>query len=156
MQTRTKVLTMGVSGMVLVALAVSEGWVSTATPPVPGDVPTVGFGFTEGVKLGDKIDSVRGIIRLHKEADKHAEGIKSCIVVELHQHEFDAYLQLAYNIGVGAFCSSTLVRLLNQRKYAEACDQIFRWDKFKGEPLKGLTARRQKEHLECLGKKHDQ
>lgn len=152
MQLRAKVASLGVSGMVLVALAVSEGWVGVATPPVPGDVPTVGFGFTENVKHGDKMDPVRGIIRLHKEADTHAMGIKNCIKVELHQHEFDAYLQLAYNIGVGAFCGSTLVQLLNQRKYAEACDQILRWDKFKGAPLKGLTLRRQKEHKECLGK----
>jgi len=71
--------------------------------------------------------------------------------VPLHQHEYDAFLSLAYNIGSGAFCGSTLVRLLNDRRYCEACDQILRWDKFQGRPLRGLTLRRQAEHRQCLG-----
>ena len=71
--------------------------------------------------------------------------------VPLHQHEYDAFLSLAYNIGPGAFCGSTLVRLLNAGQYREACDQILRWDRFQGAPLRGLTLRRQAEHRQCLG-----
>jgi lysozyme len=71
--------------------------------------------------------------------------------VPLHQHEYDAFLSLAYNIGAGAFCGSTLVRKLNTGDYTGACAEILRWDKFQGQPLRGLTLRRQAEHRQCLG-----
>jgi GH24 family phage-related lysozyme (muramidase) len=50
--------------------------------------------------------------------------IKRCVKVPLHQWEYDAVTQLAYNIGEGAFCSSTLVRELNAGRYLEACQHI--------------------------------
>jgi lysozyme len=61
---------------------------------------------------------------------------------------------LAYNIGVGAFCGSTLVALLNQGLYVEACSQILRWDKAGGRQLRGLTIRREAEHRTCIGEGH--
>jgi len=117
-------------------------------------VNTIGFGATEGVKPGDKIDPVRAVQRLAADTDAHAKGIARCIGdVPLHQHEFDAYVILAYNIGVGAFCKSTLVKKLKQvpPDYAGACAEILRWNKAGGRELRGLTKRRQAEHAMCMG-----
>ena len=69
----------------------------------------------------------------------------------LHQHEYDAFLSLAYNIGPGAFCGSTLVRKLNAEDYAGACAEILRWDKAGGKTVAGLTKRRQAEYRQCMG-----
>ena len=69
----------------------------------------------------------------------------------MYQHEFDAYVSLTYNIGASAFCSSTLTKQLNAGDYAGACREILRWDKFKGQPLPGLTKRRQSEYQQCIG-----
>lgn len=82
---------------------------------------------------------------------KYEGAIKECVAVPLHQHEYDAYLSLAYNIGPTAFCGSTLVRKLNAQDYTGACREILRWDRFKGQPLRGLTLRREGEYRQCMG-----
>jgi lysozyme len=82
---------------------------------------------------------------------KFEGAIKQCVKVPLYQHEYDALIGLAYNVGSNAFCSSTLVKLLNQMRYSEACDQILRWDRAGGKVVRGLTIRREKEHKQCLG-----
>lgn len=136
---------------VLVSIAVDEGFVGNAYTPVKGDVPTIGFGTTEGVKVGDKITPERALVRLLNDADKFTQTVKKCAPVPMYQYEFDAYVSLTYNIGSGAFCNSTLVKKLNTYDYEGACKEILRWDKFKGQPLKGLTLRRQREYNLCIG-----
>lgn len=133
-----------------------EGERLTAYIPVPGDVPTIGPGATtyedgSPVKLGDTITKERSrqLVKYHAKISEKA--VSKCITVPLYQHEFDAYVSLTYNIGPTAFCKSTLVKLANQYNYQAACDQILRWDKFKGKPLKGLTNRRIVERAQCLG-----
>lgn len=148
---RTPIVGLGISGVALIGLLVAEGYRDHAYIPVPGDVPTIGFGTTQGVKMGDKITVPKALNRALSDVQKFEGGIKSCVKVPLHQHEYDAYTSLAYNIGSSAFCRSTLVRKLNAGDYTEACKQILRWDNFKGKPLRGLTIRREKEYKQCLG-----
>lgn len=148
---RIAVAALALPASLLVGLAVHEGYSETAKPPIPGDVPTNGFGATKGVKLGDKTDPVRALIRLNAEAEEHAKGVRECVKAPLYQHEFDAYVSLAYNIGTGAFCRSTLVKKLNAADYRGACNEILRWDYSGGKKIRGLTIRRQQEHKQCLG-----
>lgn len=148
---RVRLAGLSLSAAALIGLAVHEGYRDTAYIPVPGDVPTIGFGTTEGVKLGDKITPIKALERKLSDVQKFEGAIRECVGAPLYQHEYDAYTSLAYNIGPTAFCDSTLVRLLNQERYEEACRQILRWDKFKGQPLPGLTKRRQEEFRKCMG-----
>jgi lysozyme len=148
---RTPIFGLGISGVALIGLLVAEGYRDHAYIPVAGDVPTIGFGTTENVKMGDKVTVTQALNRAMIDVQKFEGAIKSCVKVPLHQYEYDAYTSLAYNIGSGAFCRSTLVKLLNQEKYPEACKQILRWDFFKGKPLRGLTVRREKEYQQCIG-----
>ena len=85
------------------------------------------------------------------DVQKFEGAIKRCVTVPLAQNEYDAYVQLSYNIGAGAFCGSTLVRKLNAGDYMGACQEILRWNKFKGRELRGLTNRRQAEYQLCIG-----
>ena len=139
------------SAAALVAMVMHEGYSDKAIIPVPGDVPTIGFGTTGGVKLGDTIKAPQALQRALTDVQRFEGALKTCVTVPLHQHEYDAYLSLTYNIGSGAFCRSTLVRKLNASDYAGACQQILVWDKFKGAPLRGLTLRRQEEYAKCVG-----
>lgn len=148
---RHSIAALVVSAATFVGIAMHEGYRDEAYIPVKGDVPTIGFGNTEGVQLGDKTDPVRALIRLQQSADQYANAVKRCAPVPMYQHEFNAYVSLTYNIGQGAFCSSTLARKLVAGDYAGACDEILRWDKFRGKPLPGLTKRRQQEHRLCRG-----
>lgn len=139
------------SASALVAIVTSEGYTDTAVIPVPGDVPTIGFGTTEGVKPGDRITPPKALARALTDVQKFEGAMKRCVIVPLHQYEYDAYVSLAYNIGPGAFCGSTLVKRLNAGDYIGACQAILMWDKFKGKPLRGLTIRRQSEYKTCVG-----
>jgi lysozyme len=149
---RAPIISLGISGIALVGLLVAEGYRDNAYIPVAGDVPTIGFGTTQNVRMGDKITVPQALNRALVDVQKFEGAMKRCVKVPLHQYEYDAYLSLTYNIGEGAFCRSTLVRLLNQQRYDEACKQILRWDNFQGRPLRGLTIRREKEHAMCIGK----
>jgi lysozyme len=149
---RAPIISLGISGIALVGLLVAEGYRDNAYIPVAGDVPTIGFGTTQNVRMGDKITVPQALNRALVDVQKFEGAMKRCVKVPLHQYEYDAYLSLTYNIGEGAFCRSTLVRLLNQQRYDEACKQILRWDNFQGRPLRGLTIRREKEYAMCIGK----
>lgn len=151
MDTRQTVAALTLSASALVAIVLHEGYRENAYIPVAGDVPTIGFGTTKDVKLGDRTTPEQALRSAHRDLQHFEGAIKNCVTVPLYQYEYDAYTSLAYNIGATAFCGSTLVRLLNQGRYEEACKQILRWDKFQGQPLKGLTLRRQDEYRKCIG-----
>lgn len=151
MNPRIWIAGLSLSASALVGIALHEGYEPKAYIPVPGDVPTIGFGTTEGVEMGDSITPERALVRLLRDANKFESAVRRCAPVPMYQHEFDAYVSLTYNIGEGAFCRSTLVKKLKAGDYAGACAEILRWDKFKGKPLPGLTKRRQQEYQQCLG-----
>lgn len=151
MKTRTRIGALALSAAALVGLALNEGYSDRAIIPVPGDVPTIGFGTTDGVRMGDRITPQQALARKLADVQKFEGALKQCVTVPLHQHEYDAYIRLSYNIGSTAFCNSTLVRKLNAGDYEGACREILRWDRFKGQPLRGLTIRRQEEFKVCTG-----
>lgn len=148
---RNKVTALVISAACLVGIAGYEGYRSSAYKDV-GGVPTIGYGETKGVKMGDKTTPERALVQLLKSANAHAEGIKKCIKVPLYQHEFDSMASFSYNCGVANFCRSTLVKKLNAGDYEGACNEMRRWVYAGGKKMKGLVARREKERLMCLGK----
>ena len=139
------------SAAALVGIALSEGYSDTAIIPIKGDVPTIGFGTTEGVRMKDKITPPVALARALKDIEKYEGAIKKCVVVPLHQYEYDTFVEFSYNVGTGAFCRSTLVKRLNSTDYAGACQEILRWDRAKGVVIPGLTKRRQREYAKCIG-----
>ena len=148
---RTAIAALSLSASALVGIAGWEQYRGEAYLPTPQDVPTLGWGSTDGVKLGARTTPDRALIRLLADADKHQRELKRCIGdVPLFQHEFDAFTSWAYNVGVGAACGSTLIRLLNQGEYRAACDQLMRWNRAGGREVRGLTLRRQQERAQCL------
>jgi lysozyme len=148
---RTQIAALSLSAAALVSIALHEGYRGEAYTPVPGDVPTIGFGTTAGVKQGDRITPERALVRLLADASRFESAVKRCAPVPMYAHEFSAYVSLTYNIGEGAFCRSTLARKLQALDYEGACKEILRWDKFQGKPLAGLTKRRQQEYAMCVG-----
>jgi len=148
---RQDIAAISLSATALVALVIHEGYKSDAYIPLPGDIPTIGFGTTSGVRLGDKTTPEKALLVAMKDVQSFEGAVKSCVTVPLAQYEYDAYISLSYNIGSGAFCKSTLVKKLNTGDYIGACNEILKWDRFKGKPLAGLTKRRQEEHKKCLG-----
>jgi lysozyme len=149
---RVLVTAITLSAAALVGLLSHEGYSDKTIIPIKGDVPTIGFGTTDGVKMGDTTTPVKALTRALQDVQKFEGALKSCVRVPLHQYEYDAYINLTYNIGGRAFCSSTLVKKLNAQDYNGACKEILRWDRAGGRVVKGLTNRRQKEYMQCIGK----
>ncbi len=127
-----------------------------------GGVPTIGAGHTTGVQLGDTITREEAMALFAKETTRFGDAIKRCVKVPLFQHEYDAYLSFAYNVGENAFCASTLVRKLNAHDYAGACAEIKRWTYITKGGVKmdcrnranncyGIALRREKEYAMCMG-----
>jgi len=147
-----------VSAMAVASIAGWEGY-SHRVYQDAGGVPTIGFGTTRypgvadaSVAAGETTDPVRAVQHLAADANRIARDIAACIGdVPLAQHEFDAFVSLAYNIGAGAFCRSTLVRKLHKSPpdYSGACQEIKRWVYAAGMKLRGLERRRAHEHTIC-------
>jgi lysozyme len=131
-KSRVAVAALALSAAGFAGLVGHEGFTSRAIVPVQGDRPTYGFGSTfkaDGtpVRMGDTITPPEAV-RL---AVNHIAGdemrLKRCLTAPLHQKEYDLLVDFAYQYGSGATCKSTLVRLANQGRYAEACEQYARW-----------------------------
>ena len=137
-----------------VALAIAvvgafEGYSATAYPDVIG-VPTICYGETKGVHLGDKATRAQCGEKLSSRLVEFNEGVSSCINVDLPDSRRVAFVSLAYNIGTAAFCKSTVVRKINAGDVAGSCDAILMWNKAGGSVRNGLTQRRKKEREMCL------
>ena len=113
---------------------------------------TIGYGNTfweDGtpVKIGDQISKERAETLLKHVVDNFSVAVEVDIKIEVTQNQFDAMVSLAYNIGLGAFKNSTLLRQLNRGNFVGASQEFLRWDKSNGKPLLGLTRRREREKL---------
>lgn len=147
---RTAIGALVASAMAIGTITQWEGFRSEAYVDMAG-VPTIGYGSTKDVKIGDRIDEKGARMRLIFEArDIYGVALNNCVKVPLNQSEYDAYISLMYNIGSTAFCRSTLVKKLNQGDYTGACEQIKRWNKVKGKEIQGLTNRREAEYKLCI------
>lgn len=148
---RVKLTALTLSASALVGLAVFEGYSPTTYLDIVG-IPTIGFGSTgKDIRPGQKIDPVQALERKMRDVQKFEGALKQCVKVPLHQYEYDSMVSLAYNIGPGAFCNSTLVKKLNAQDYQGACQEILRWNRAGGKVVRGLSLRREKEYKLCIG-----
>lgn len=116
-----------------------------------GGLPTVCNGHTgPDVRVGDVWTKAQCDAVLVKNATKHGQGLLACVAVPLNQNQYDALASWTFNVGVGAACGSTLVKLLNTGQHTAACDQLLRWDRAGGKQVRGLTNRRKAERELCL------
>ena len=126
-----------------------EGLSLTAYPDIVG-VPTICYGETKNVKLGQTATKEQCDSQLSARLIEFNQGVESCITRPLRDNERVAFVSLSYNIGVGAFCKSTVVRRFNAGDKTGACDAILMWNKAGGKVVQGLVNRREKERAMCL------
>lgn len=129
-----------------------EGVRTTAYRDVIG-IPTICFGETRGVHIGDKatIDECKQMLgdRLIKDFEPE---MRSCInnPDAIPDKSYAAFLSLSYNIGSSAFCKSSVVKKINASDLEGACNSIMAFTKAKGKTIQGLVNRRKEERSLCI------
>jgi lysozyme len=122
------------------------------------DVPTIGYGSTfyeDGTKVtlqDPEITKERAEDLLRFHANSFCKKMLPSVKVKLTQYQLDALVSFAYNVGVGNFKSSTLLKMLNKSDFEGASNEFPRWNKAGGKIVSGLTRRRLAERKMFIGK----
>lgn len=142
------------------ALAISGTWLIapseslvTKTYLDPVGILTSCYGHTgPELKLGqtftvDQCDKV-----FAEDLIKHDKQLMYVVKVPFKSdYQHAAMLSFVYNVGIGNFSSSTMLKRLNAGNYDGACLELTRWIYAKGKKLPGLETRRTKEYQYCMG-----
>jgi lysozyme len=116
-----------------------------------GGVLTYCDGATENARAGHVYTPVECDAQLDRDLERHAEGIAKCIPMDrLTAGQKVAFIDAAFNIGVPAFCGSSMARRANAGDMPGACDALLLWNRAGGKEVLGLTRRRQRERELCL------
>lgn len=117
-----------------------------------GGVPTICYGATRGVKLGDVETKAGCDQRLVADLIDHETGMRACLKRPdaLPDETYLAALSFTFNVGTRAACASTLFRKINAGDLRGACDQLPRWVRDNGRVIPGLQKRRLAERDLCL------
>lgn len=116
-----------------------------------GGVLTYCTGATEDAQWGKTYTPDQCRAQLDRDLERHAAGIARCVpLARMTDGQKVAFVDAAYNIGVGAFCSSSMARRANAGDMAGACDALLMWNKVGGKEVRGLTRRRAAERELCL------
>lgn len=109
---------------------------------------TIGYGHIEGVKPGDTLPSKAAAeMLLDDDLVQWADGVEDALAgAQTNQHEFDAMVSLAFNVGVGGFRQSTVLRLHKAGDKNGAARAFGMWNKAmvggRLVEMAGLTRRR--------------
>lgn len=146
----------GAAAAIATALAIPAEGLRQVAYRDPVGIPTICFGSTKGVRIGDTATVEQCREMLTREMLEAVEIVDRCqpgLPVEV----LAAFSDAVYNIGSVVACDvtrSTAARLLAFRRYAEACEQLLRWDRARVAgvmvALPGLTRRRAAERDVCL------
>lgn len=128
-----------------------EGFRATAYIPVKGDKWTIGYGFTKGVKEGDKITKAEAEARLKQELIEYERGVWAATGGNVTQNQFDALVSFAFNVGVAGMKGSSVIKAHNRGDYVAAARAFGLWNKSGGRVYAGLTRRRAAEAALYLG-----
>lgn len=112
--------------------------------PATGAAPwTVGYGATgPDIKRGTTWSQEQSDADLAQRLDRINAIVTQAIRVRLTPRQRAALVSLTYNIGTGAFVSSTLLRFINDGDYNRACGQFGVWILAAGKVMVGLIRRR--------------
>jgi len=109
------------------------------------DVPTIAYGRTKDVKIGDICTQQQAEDWLEEELVEYEGYVNEAVKVELTQPQFDSIVSWTYNLGPSNLNRSSMLRVLNASDYDNVPEQIMRWNKAGGRVLPGLVRRREAE-----------
>ncbi|OKL45000.1 lysozyme [Pseudovibrio exalbescens] len=141
----------GVAALAITFVGAWEGLRLAAYRDIVG-VPTICYGETRGVKLGDQHTRAECDAMLLASLKRHEAGMRKCLKApdRIPNKSYVAFVSLTYNIGTGAFCRSTATRRLNAGDLEGACEAATWFNRAGGRVVKGLHNRRSAEYRLCM------
>jgi lysozyme len=116
-----------------------------------GGVLTYCDGATENAIWGKTYTPAECNAQLDRDLERHAIGVASCVPMEkLTTGQRIAFVDTAYNIGVSAFCGSSMARQANAGNVAASCAALHKWVYVKGKVVRGLALRRERSYKICM------
>lgn len=136
-----------------VGIALIKRWEGYSSYPYkcPAGVLTIGYGHTRTANKYKSITKELAEKLLLSDLVIYENGVKRAVKVDLSQNEYDALVSFTYNLGVGAFCKSSLLKNLNWGKRLEAARWFDRYVYAGKVKLPGLVLRRKAEKELFLG-----
>ncbi|MFA0690613.1 lysozyme [Vibrio splendidus] len=121
------------------------------------NVWTHGLGHTLGVKQGDAVTSEQIARNFIADVQGAEKSVNKYLTTNVTQAQFDVLVSFVFNLGVGNFKRSTMLKLLNQNQQLKACLELSRWVYVNGKncnnpdsQCSGLVKRRELEKNACL------
>lgn len=164
---RLWIAALALSAAGLVGIVGNEGYTDRAVQPVKNDKWTYGLGSTtrpdgKPVQPGDTITPPLAIKLAVRDIAVKEVALRACFgeEVKLTQGEYDAYVDLAYNVGTGAVCRSSIPQKVRRGEYAAACRTILDFKKVQGRDCSlpqnkkfcgGVWTRRLRNFKQCMG-----
>jgi lysozyme len=113
---------------------------------------TACYGETRGIRPGMKFTKAECDAQFAKGLVEFETGMRACLKQPdaIPLKPYLAFLSLSYNIGLGAFCKSSVAGHANAGNVRAACNRIPAFNKAGGRVLKGLMSRRGDEQKYCL------
>lgn len=116
-----------------------------------GGVLTYCTGATEDAQWGKTYTPAECAAQLDRDLERHAAGIAKCVNMDrLTDGQKVAFVDIAFNVGVANFCSSSMARKAKAGDMRGACYALLLWNRVGGREVAGLTKRRQRERELCL------
>lgn len=124
-----------------------EGGIRLKAYRCQAGILTIGVGHTgKDVKERMEITKEKAIDLLKLDLRRFESVVNKSIKVTLKQHQFDALVSLAFNIGPVAFSDSTLVKRINAGADIKEIETAWKmWRKGGGKVLPILVRRRERE-----------
>ena len=127
-----------------------EGLEQTGYKDIVG-IPTKCYGDTNDVEVGKTYTMDECRESLNTQLIDHAEPVLACVPsLEGRTYQLAASVSLAYNIGTGAFCTSTVARRFRAGEWQAGCEAFGMWKYAGGEVVQGLVNRRNAEIELCM------
>ena len=119
----------------------------------PAGKLTIGYGHViQSGEIFSSLTPLEAETLLIGDTFRESAPVARALTLDLPQHQRDALISLAFNVGGGAIRKSTLVRLLNAGATDQAAEEFLRWNRIGKVEIRGLTRRRQAErHLWLTG-----
>jgi len=132
------------------AIALIKSWESFRSLAYKDSVGvlTIGYGTTvypdgRKVQAGDTCTIDGAKVYLMQHISKHiVKPMNILVEVPLNTNHYNALISFIYNVGIGNFERSTMLKLINKGQYSNAANEFPKWNKAGGKVLLGLVRRR--------------